>query len=217
VVASAAGVVGVVLMAVGVMLGDTSDQPTNPNPTQSGEALAEALVANRDDARLGAYLVLVAAFVLLVFAARLAGYLRQRALREEWMSSVVLVAGGVLVAVAVVEAGFAFAVSELEAYGADTAVARALFVWTWNSAFLFAPSLTAMAAGTTVAAFTQGLFPTWARWAGAVLVALMLLVFFSGVPGMATGLGLLWLMLASVALTLSVLRRSPGSVTSGGA
>jgi hypothetical protein len=45
----------------------------------------------------------------------------------------------------------------------------------------------------------------------------MLLVFFSGVPGMATGLGLLWLMLASVALTLSVLRRSPGSVTSGGA
>lgn len=207
VAAAAAGAVGVVVMLVGTMLVDTADQPTNPNPTQSGASLAQALVANRDDARLGAHLVLVAAFLLLVFAARLGAYVRQRAAREEWISSVVLVAGGALVAVALVQAGFALAVSELESYGADTAVARTLFVWGWNSAFLFAPPLTAMAAGTTAAAFTHGLFPTGTRWASAVLVAVMVFVFLAGVPGMATGLGLMWLMLASVAVTLSVVKR----------
>lgn len=206
-VASAAGLVGVVLMAVGVMLGDTADQARNPNPTQSGEALAEALVSNRDEARLGSYLLLFAAFLLLLFTARLAGHLRERAVQGDWMSLAVLGGGAALVAVLLVETGFALAVSELETYGADTAVARTLFLWGWNSAFLYAAPLAAMAAGTTVAAFAQGLFPTWARWGSALLVALMLLVFLTGVPGMATGLGLLWLMFASVGLTLNVLRQ----------
>lgn len=211
VVMSGAGLAAVVLLGFALILGDTADQESNPNPTQSAELLAEALVLNREEGRMGAYLLLPAALLLLLFVGRLAGYLRHLGAESEWMSLTVLAGGTVFAGVVLVDAGFAFAASELGTYGSDPAVAKTLFLWSWNSAFLYAAPLTAMAAGTTLTAFAQTVFPAWTRWVSFALVTLMLLGFLIGVPGMATGVGLLWLSLTSIILTLTML--APGRST----
>lgn len=200
----------VVLLGIGVILGDTADQTSNPNPTQAADVLAEALVLNREDGRLGAYFLLLAALLLLLFIGRLAGYLRQRGEESEWMSMTVLAGGAAFAGVVLVDAGFAFAVSELDTFGSDPAVAKTLFLWGWNSAFLYAAPLTAIAAGTTVTAIAQALFPAWTRWVSLVLVVVMLVGFLLGVPGIASGVGLLWMALMSILLTLTMLARGRG-------
>jgi hypothetical protein len=207
VVTSGAGLAAVVLLVSGVILGDTADQASNPNPTQSADLLADALTRNRDDARLGAYLLLPAALLLLLFIGRLASYLSQPRMESEWMSFTVLAGGAVFAGMVLVDAGFAFAVTELTTFGNDPAVAKTLFLWGWNSAFLYAAPLTAIAAGTTITAIAQTLFPAWARWASLVLVVIMLVGFLLGVPGMATGVGLLWMALMSILLTVIMLVR----------
>jgi len=207
-VTSAAGLAGAVMLGFAVILGDTADQVSNPNPTQTAEQLAKALEVNRDDGRLGAYLLLLAALLLLLFIGRLAGYLRQQGTEGDWMSLTVLAGvGAVFAAVVLVDAGFAFAGSELDTFGPDPAVAKTLFLWGWNSALLYSAPLTAIAVGTTVAAFAQALFPRWTLWVSSVLVVVMLVAFLLGVPGMATGVGLLWLTLMSILLTVTMLVR----------
>lgn len=204
---SAAGAAATIVLGFGVVLIDTADQATDPNPTQTADILAEALVSNREEGRLGAYLLLLAALLLLVFIGRLAGYLRQQGAQGESMSLTVLAGGAVFAGVVLIDAGFAFAVSELETFGADSAVAKTLFLWSWNSASLYAAPLTAIAVGTTATAIAHDLFPRWMRWVSSVLIIVMLGGFFLGVPGMATGVGLLWLTLMSIMLTYTVLVR----------
>ncbi len=205
---SGAGLAAVVLLGFAVILVDTADQASNPNPTETAELLAEALVLNREEGRIGAYLLLPAALLALLFVGRLTGYLLHRDTESEWMALTVLAGGTVFAGVVLVDAGFAFAASELGTYGSDSAVAKTLFLWGWNSAFLYAAPLTAMAAGTTLTAFVHTLFPAWTRRVSFALVVLMLLGFLVGVPGMATGVGLLWLSLTSILLTLTML--APG-------
>jgi hypothetical protein len=77
-------------------------------------------------------------------------------------------------------------------------VAKLFIIWPWNSANLLAPPFAALLAGSTLVAFSADAFPTWFRWAGTVLLALMLLI--AGVlraPGLATAPGTLWIILAS--------------------
>lgn len=205
VVTSGAGLAAVVLLTVAVTLGDTADQATNPNPTLTSDLLAAALVLNREEGRMGAYLLLPAALLLLIFVGRLTGFLLQRGTESEWMSLTVLAGGSVFASVVLVDAGFAFAMSELATYGSDPAVAKTLFLWGWLSGFLYAAPLTAMAAGTTLTAIAQTVFPAWTRWVSVGLVMLMLVGFLVGVPGLATGVGLLWLALMSILLTLTML------------
>ena len=208
VVASGAGLAAVALLGFAVILVDTADQASDPNPTKTAELLAEALVLNREEGRIGAYLLLPAALLSLLFVGRLTGYLLHRDRDSEWMPLTVLAGGTVFAGVVLVDAGFALAASELDTYGSDPAVAKTLFLWGWNSAFLYAAPLTAMAVGTTLTAFAHTLFPAWTRWVSFALVVLMLLGFLVGMPGMATGVGLLWLSLTSIILTLTML--APG-------
>lgn len=107
-----AGLVGVVLLENFVSLVDPGTNPDDPSAV-----IAEALVDNRSDIRLGAYVGVLAAFLLIVFVARLHGALRHAAGPDSWFPTLALVGGILLVAILLVEAGFTYAASELRSFG----------------------------------------------------------------------------------------------------
>ena len=61
------GALAVVLTIVAVLLIDPYDAATDPNPTQPSAVLAQASLANRDEARPGSYLGLAGAFLSLSY------------------------------------------------------------------------------------------------------------------------------------------------------
>jgi hypothetical protein len=194
----AAGIVGVALALVFLALVDSGADAVDSSPVA-----AAALVDNRDSARLGAYLGLLASFLLIIFVSRLYGALRDVAGSRSWFPGVALVGGAVLVGVLLIEVGFTFAASELRSYGQDAPVARLFILWSWNSANLFVPGFAALVTGSTLVGFSAKAFPPWFRWLSAALLLLMLLMAAAGVPGLATAPGLLWVGLASILLTLT--------------
>jgi hypothetical protein len=188
-----AGIAGAVLILLFVSLTEPSGSPDDPS-----SALARALVDNRDSARTGAHIGLIAVFFLIMFMSQLYGTLRDASGPTSWFPTLALVGGILLSGVLLTEVGFAFASSELASYGEDTQIAKLFILWPWNSANLLAPPFAALLAGGTLVAFSADAFPTWFRWAGAVLLTLMLLI--AGVlraPGLATAPGTLWIILAS--------------------
>ena len=194
-----AGLVGSALVLVFVSLSEPMADPDDPS-----SVVAEALVDNRDSARAGAYVALLAAFFLLMFVSRLYAVLRDASGPNSWLPTATLVGGIVLIGMVLIEAGFTFAASELQSYGQDTQVAKVFILWSWNSANLLAPSFCALLAGSTLVAFSANTFPTWFRWTGVALLALMLLmVALLRAPGLATAPGILWIVLASVVLATS--------------
>lgn len=76
-VAAIGGVAGIVLNAAGAMLGDPYRSGLSPDPTDSSNVVAGALLQVRDDARLGAVLSLLGSFLLIWFVAYLHRHLRR--------------------------------------------------------------------------------------------------------------------------------------------
>jgi hypothetical protein len=189
---------GVALLLVFLTLAET-----DANPDDASSVVAAALIDNRDAARLGAYLGIVAAFLLIVFVARLHGALRNVANPGSWFPGLALVGGAVLVGVILVEVGFTFAATELQSLGEDAPAAKLFVLWSWNSANLAAPGFAALLAGSTLVSFTANAFPPWFRWAGAGLLLLTVIVWAAGTPGLALAPGIVWVGLASVLLTVS--------------
>lgn len=210
-VGGVAGLAGAALVVFFVTLAESE-----ADAVDSSAVAAAALVDNRDSARLGAYVGVLAAFLLIVFVARLHGALRNLAGPGSWFPGVALVGGAVLIGVLLIEVGFAFAASELRSYGQDAPVARLFILWSWNSANLFVPGLAALLVGSTLVGFSAKAFPPWFRWLGVALLLVMLLTAASGAPGLAVAPGLLWVGLASILLALTptaalVRMRGPGS------
>ena len=200
-----AGALGTALVLAYVGLAESGAEPED-----SSSVIAAALVENQDSARLAAQLGLLAALLLTVFTSRLHGTLRSAAGPDSWFPTLALVGGVLIVGVLLVEAGLTYAASELESYGSDSQFTRLFIVWSWNSANLYAPGFIALLGGSTLVAFTAKAFPTWLRWTGAVLLTLsVFLVAVLRVPGLATAPGSLWVMLASV--TLSILPSTTSS------
>jgi len=202
-----AGLLAGALFAVAAILGDPYDAATNPNPTAPADVVAEALTANRDEARLAAYLSLTGVFLLLWFVARLSVHTRQAGASGEWLSLVTYAGGVATGAVILLEVGFGFASSELVSYGADVQVAKLLFLWGWNSAILVAVPLSTMVVATTLASFHTAVFPAWFRWFGVASVVILFTFVLTGVFGMGSIVGMAWLMVTSAALWFKV--RSP--------
>ncbi len=196
------GLVAGALIASGAILGDPYDAATDPDPTDPAAALAEALIANREQARLAAYLALAGVFFLLWFVARLGVHLRTTGSSGEWFALVAYGGGFVTGGVLLVNIGFGFAASELSSYGANTQVAKVLFLWGWNSAALLAAPLGALVLATSLATFRHGVFPTWFRWFSVLIIAVLLLLTISGTVGLAAVAGIMWIMVTSVALSI---------------
>lgn len=205
------GLVAGALFAAGAILGDPYNPATDPDPSDPANVLANALIANRDQARLGAYLALAGVFFLLWFVARLSIYLRTPRNGGEWLASVAYGAGLLTGGALLMDIGFGLAASELSHYGADAETAKVLFLWGWNSATLLAAPLGALVFATTLASFRPGAFPIWFRWFGVLIVAVLLVLTISGTPGLAAVAGTAWMMVASAALSLRV-----GSPTTAG-
>lgn len=198
-VGALAGFVGVALLVAYVTLVDPTSE-LNPNPEASSKLVARALAENADSARAGVWCGLAAGFFLIVFFARLHGALRSAVGPDSWLPSVVLIGAAGFVATLLVDAGFSLAASEPSGYDKDTQVAMMILLFGWNSASLFAPCLTAVMAAGTAIAYLSHAFPTWLAWAGVALLLCVLALSASGAAGLATGPGLLWLLLMSVVL-----------------
>jgi hypothetical protein len=200
------GVLAGLLMAAGFMLGDPYDPATDPDPTDPSPLLARALIDNRDEARLGAYLGLAGVFLLFWFLGRLYRQLREAESAESWLALVAfgggLAAGGVVL----VGMGFLFAASELSSFGDDTSVAKVIVLWGWNSASLLAPPLAALVVASTVSAFRFGALARWVAWFGAVMVLALVATTVLGTPGLGAAIGLLWMVVASVGLLFTPTR-----------
>jgi hypothetical protein len=172
-------------------------------PEDSSALVAKAFAANGESVRVGAYLGLIAVFLLVMFFSRLHGALRDASGPNSWLPNMAL-AGGILMAgVLLIEIGLGFASSELSSYGEETQVVRFFVLWSWNSANLFAPPFAIALVSTTLVALSARAFPQWYRWASAALLALLLMT--SGVlraPGLALVPGMLWMFLTSLVLAL---------------
>jgi hypothetical protein len=181
--------------------------PADLGPEAPASALADALIANRVEARVGAYLMLAAVFLLIWFVGFLTAHVRAAEQREGWLSLVVLGSGSVTAGVLLIEAGFDLAASELSSYGPDTQVAKMLFVWGWLSASLLAPPIGALVLSTTIASFRSRALPAWFRVFSLSAIALQLTATITGAPGFAAVLGVFWIVVLSG--TLSIIR-NPG-------
>ncbi len=147
------GIVGWVLLFVALSLTDASEGGVYADPSLSSDRLADLYVGNRGPGRLGAQLSLLAAFLVLWFVSYLYARLRRAEGEPRWPSALVLAGGVVLVGASVLEAGFAYAASELSADEPDPVAAKFIALWTWNSASLLAPGATAVLVGSTFNGF----------------------------------------------------------------
>lgn len=175
--------------------------PTNIDPSSSAATIAAALVDHRSNLVTGNYVLLIAVFLLIVFA----GYLRHVPAPDEgdvWPQTVAL--GGALVAAAAIAfvALIGLAQGHLEDYGADPAVARTLVTLGWNGAWLVAPGFAALVGATTLSVFHYKYLPRSLGFLGTI-VTILLLTPFWGIGLIGT---LLWLGTASAILTLRELR-----------
>lgn len=194
------GVAFVLLTAPGMLLGDPWDPTTDPHPGRPADALAAALEANREQARLGAYLTLAGVFFLFWFIGYLYHLLRRAESDGGWIAGVALGGGLVTAAVLLIGASMGFAASELANFADDPQVAKTYFVWGWNAVNIAAPPLIALVAATTLVAVRHRRFPRWFRVFGVVWTVLLLVLLVGNMAGMGAGLAMLWVLVASLVL-----------------
>ncbi len=195
------GILSVGLIVGYAVLTDPYDPATNPNPTQPSALLAEVLVNNREQARLGAYLGLAGVFLLFWFL----GYLRRQLQRAEgeagWLASVAYGGGLVGAGMVLVGVSFSLAESEIPYYGDDTQVAKTYFVYGWNAASVLAPPFGALVAATTAAGLRYGALPRLFSWVGLLITALIIAMSVTA-PGMGGLISLVWIGLTSIVLLM---------------
>ncbi|GAB2750909.1 hypothetical protein [Nocardioides pakistanensis] len=193
------GLGAVVLILLGTELVAPPPGPETSIATRS-EVLATALAANADAARTGAACMLAGVLLLVPFVGRLHGLLVRTSRPGSSMPGAMLVAGSALVAAELFGAALALAAGEPDGYTSDPAVAKTLLLLGWNSAYLVAPGLAAIAVIWTVAGFTTSVLPRAMAWIGAGLVAVLALITLLGGAGLAAMPGFLWLVILSVTL-----------------
>ena len=172
------------------------------DPTAPTSEIAENIAAGRVSGRLGAQLAMIGVFLVIVFSSRLYTALLTAAGRDSWLPITALAGGILLGGIVLLQIGFTFAATELDAYGDDIQIARMFALWGWNAATMYAPPLALLVASGTAVALTAESFPEWFRWASTLLLLAMLAIVALGAPGFATGAGFLWMILASLLLAI---------------
>lgn len=177
--------------------------PASVEPIDTAERIAQALVENRTNLVTGNYILLLAAFALVVFS----GYLRHVEVPEEgdeWPLTVALGGGLITAGVLVVVGLIGIAQGQLESYGTDPVVARTLLVLGWNGMWMVAPGLTALIGGTTLITFNYASLPKTIGFIGTIVAILLLTPWWGfGIVG-----ALIWMTATSITLGIRELRTS---------
>lgn len=208
-VGAATGAVAVALTAVGASLGDPYRSGMSPDPTDSSASIARAIGEVRDGARTGVVLGLIAAFLLIWFVAFLREHLASYEGAGGWLSSAAHGGGLVAVALLLVSHSITLAATEIGDYGEDAVVAKVFLTHGWNYFYVVSPPLMALVAAASIATLRFGGLPRWL----AILGLVMLVLPFVAGAGLGAMVGLLWVLLASIVLTVS--RRDTRRHTTG--
>lgn len=199
--AALCGAVSIILGGAGATLADKGGRGLNPGQTDEQLAAGFSLYAN--DARIGAALMGAATVLALIFL----GPLWARVRRGSGWLAVIVVAGGVGVAVLqLFAATFTIAGFTAGEFN-DGQTARVLMILEWDTARALVPAYLVMVAAATVAGFRYHIFGRvfcWFSLAFTVLLAIAL------VPvGPAGGIGLsggIWVIAASLILAFERVR-----------
>lgn len=192
------GVIAVLLSGTGASLGDPYRSGLDPDPTDSSESIATALSEVRDDARLGVLFGILGAFFLIWFFAYLRSYLQSYEGRDGWISSVAFGGGLVATSLLLVSDSVVLAATETAAYAQDPVIAKVFLTHGWNYFYVVSPPLMAVVAAASLIGVRFGALPRWLAISGFVF---LVLPFLAG-AGLGALLGLLWILVASVVLTV---------------
>lgn len=164
--------------------------------TSSSATIAAAFIDGTDNLVTGGYVLMMAAFLLVVFA----GYARHALAPEggtAWPATVGFGGGILTAALLTVIATFVIAQGQLPDYGSDTAIAKAFLVLGWVSVSISIPGLAAFIGGMSLTGITSGRLPRWLGWFGAVATAFVLTFWVFGIM-----LSLIWVAVVSVILVI---------------
>ena len=181
--------------------------PASVAPTDTSEAIARALIDNRTNLVTGNYILLLSAFLLIVFA----GYLRHTVEPEagdEWPLTVALGGGLLTVSALILVAFVGLSQGQLETYGPDAVMARTLLTLGWNGMWMVVPGLAALIGAMSLVTFSYATLPrTIGALGTAVTITLLTPWWGIGVIG-----ALLWIVATSITLGVRELRTKDGSV-----
>lgn len=197
-VAAFSGALFTVAFVVAVGAGEP---PVSVAPTDTSEAIARALIDNRTNLVTGNYIMLLSAFLLIVFA----GYLRHTVEPEagdEWPLTVAL-GGGLLTASALILVALVgLSQGQLETYGPDTVMARTLLTLGWNGMWMVVPGLAALIGAMSLVTFSYATLPRTIGALGTAATITLLTPWWGiGVIG-----ALLWIVATSITLGIRELR-----------
>ena len=148
-------------------------------------------------------LVGVASFFLFI------AYFRRRLQQAEgeggWLASAAYGGGLVTAGMMLVVLSMTFATAAISA-GGDTVVAKVFATWFWNSVWVYAPPMIALALGASIVIVRYSALPRWIGWIG-FLVTLTLLM-----PWVGAAVTMAWIILVSLALTYQAWRTPTGVV-----
>jgi len=197
--AAATGLLFVLVLFLGIsILGSAS---FDVEPTDASETIAQAFIEGADSLVTGSYLLLIAAFLIVVFGA----YLRSTigdATTQAWPTITAL--GGAILAAAVLlfVAMVGLAEGQLADYGPDSVVAKTLLVLGSSGLWILTPGLAALVGGAALGSMSTQSLSRLFSVAGLV-VALILLTPFWG-PGLLAAL--LWIGTVSVVQSIREIR-----------
>lgn len=200
-VAAVSGLLHAVLLVFAVSVGGVPAASVTPDDT--AEAIAEAFIDNTSNLVTGNYILLIAAFLLIVFV----GYLRSAVViedGEQWPATVALGGGMVTAGVLAIIALIGISQGVIDDYGPDTSIARALLALSWNGMWMTVPGLAALTGGTSLMSLTFGTLPRYIGWLGGATTVMLLTPFW----GIGFAGALVWITATSVTLLAREVRNT---------
>ena len=196
--AAVTGVLFVIALVFGVI---ASLSPyADIEPTSSSNAIAEALIDGSANLVAGNYVLMIAAFLMVVFA----GYLRHALSPEgvrSWPATVGFGGGLLTAALLTFVALIGISQGQVDSYGTDTVVAKTLLVLSWGSISMAIPGLAAFTFGMSLMSLSYETLPRWLGALGAVATVFVLTFWVVGML-----LAMVWIVIASVILVIHEVR-----------
>ncbi len=197
--AATTGILFVIILTFGVIV--ALSPYADIDLTSTSVAMAEALVEGSNNLITGNYVIMMSSFLLVIFV----GYLRHAVSpggdARSWPATVSFGGGLLTAALLAMIALLGMAQGQLESYGPDTAVAKALVVLSWGSISMIIPGLAALAFGASLMALSYGTLPRWLGWMGMTATVFSLTFWVFGIM-----LTMIWIAIISVLLVIREVR-----------
>jgi hypothetical protein len=211
------GIIFVILVFIGLTVSDPNSADVDANPEQDSSVIANLFMENRADFEFGVRFQIASIVFLIWFLA----YLHRRIQRAEgergWVATAMLGGGAAYVAVMLIFTAVTLAISTIDDYGSDAAVARTLAALTWDVVGLWSAPLAALTGSITVAALRYRALPRWVGYTGAPLALVMLVAPISFLSGLFWFAFLFfWFWLLALSIYTTVRPQVPGIAASTG-